>query len=85
MGVKGDVGYIANRALSTDINYTYDTKLKGSLLSASVKYRATRNLDLKAGFDLVGVEEDNANLTQSNFLDQNKANDRFSAGVGYVF
>ncbi|MGZ3690800.1 MAG: hypothetical protein ACXVAX_04825 [Pseudobdellovibrio sp.] len=85
MGVKGDVAYIANRPLSTDVNYTYDAQLKGSLLSASVKYYPVRNLNVNAGFDLIGVQEDDANLTQSNFLDQNKANDRFSAGVGYVF
>ena len=85
MGVKGDVAYISNRPLSTDVNYTYDAQLKGSLLSASMKYQATRNFNVNAGFDLIGVQEDDANLTQSNFLDQNKANDRFSAGVGYVF
>ena len=36
--------------------------------------------------DLIGVENESASsTTQTNFLDQNKANDRIKAGVGYVF
>lgn len=84
-GVKGEAFYISGKPVTTDVSFTYDQQLKGSLLSASLKYEAAKNLNAKLGFDVIGVENDDINLVESNFLDQNKANDRFSAGVSYVF
>lgn len=85
MGVKSEMFFIYNRALEADVNFTYDQKLKGSLLSAALKYAPTKNLNLRVGADVLGVENELPADEQGNFLDQNKANDRFFGGVNYAF
>lgn len=85
MGLKAEMFYINNKAVEIDSNMTYDQELKGSLLSAQIKYRPVKNLNLSLGVDLIGVESDLPEGVQGNFLDQNKANDRFFAGINYVF
>lgn len=84
-GLKSEMFFIYNRALEADVNFTYDQKLKGSLLSAALKFAPTRNLKLNLGADVIGVESELPEDEQGNFLDQNKANDRFFAGVNYAF
>jgi hypothetical protein len=85
LGLKGEALNISNRSLTTDISFTYDQQLKGSLLSAAVTYPITRQLGINAGIDLLGVENEATASTENNFLEQNKSNDRISAGVNYVF
>ncbi|MCC2680003.1 MAG: putative transposase [Pseudobdellovibrio sp.] len=82
-GVKGELFYIQNRPFSADVNYTYDQQLKGSLLSAAIRYAMTKTIHISAAADVLGVQ--NESTTESNFLQQNKANDRIMAGVDYVF
>ena len=85
-GAKGDLFFISGRALQVDMNLTYDQALKGSLLSAALKYNFTKSFNANLGLDMIGVEQENTSSAErSNFLDQYKANDRVSAGVGYVF
>ncbi|MBY0554213.1 hypothetical protein K2P97_06770 [bacterium] len=84
-GVISEMFFIYNRALEADLNMTYDSELKGSLLSAKFKYEAMKNLNLTVGADVIGVEKELPDGEQGNFLDQNKANDRFFGGVKYVF
>lgn len=85
MGVKSEMFFIYNRALEADVNFTYDQKLKGSLLSAALKYAPTKSLNFRVGADVLGVESELPEDEQGNFLDQNKANDRFFGGVNYAF
>jgi hypothetical protein len=85
VGAKGEIFYIQNRAFNADVNVTYDQQLKGSLLSAVFSYAVTKTVNLNAGVDVLGVENEASTSSDSNFLEQNKANDRVMAGVNYVF
>jgi hypothetical protein len=85
LGLKSDMFYIYNSALEADVNMTYDQQLKGSLLSAKLKYEAIKNIQISVGADIIGVENELPADEQGNFLDQNKANDRFYGGIKYVF
>lgn len=84
-GVKSDLFYLFNEAVNLDANFTYDQELKGSLLSVLFKYRAFKGGMLNLGADLIGTQNDNASDTDTNFLAQNKANDRVYGGLTYVF
>ncbi|MEQ1723259.1 MAG: hypothetical protein ABL930_08780 [Pseudobdellovibrio sp.] len=85
LGVKSDMFYIYNNALEADVNLTYDQQLKGSLLSAKLKYETIKNMYVSVGADIIGVENELPADEQGNFLDQYKANDRFYGGIKYVF
>lgn len=86
VGMKGDMFFINGRSLKADVNLTYDQEYKGSLLSAQLQYSPTEQLSLRIGADLIGVEtESSSSTTQTNYLEQNQANDRITAGVGYAF
>lgn len=85
VGMKSDLFFIYNRAVATDVKLTYDQQLRGSLLSAEMRYSPNREMTLSLGADIIGVENELPSDAQGNFLDQNKANDRLTAGFGYVF
>ncbi len=86
VGIKGDVFYVYGRALKAEANLTYDQEYQGSLFSAQIQYSPNDQLRFSVGADLIGVESDSvASTAQSNYLDQNKANDRITGGVGYAF
>lgn len=85
VGVKGEMFFIYNQAFEADTSLTYDQVLKGSLLSIRLGYAPTRQLKVSLGADIIGTENELADGAESNFLDQNQANDRISTGVGYVF
>ena len=85
VGLKSDMFFIYNEAVQADVNFTYDQELKGSLMSMLFKFAATKSLSVNMGADLIGVENDEASETETNFLAQNKANDRVFAGLNYVF
>lgn len=85
LGAKGELFYIQNRPFSADVNFTYDQQLKGSLLSAAINYAMTKSIKISAAADVLGVQEESTSGSDSNFLYQNKANDRIMAGVDYVF
>jgi hypothetical protein len=85
VGAKGELFFIQGRPLNADVNFTYDRQLKGSLLSAEINYAVTKTLNLNAGVDVLGVENEAVSSSDSNFIEQNKANDRVMAGVNYVF
>lgn len=84
-GIKGEMATIFNRPLKADLSLTYDQQLKGSLLSTKINYAASNSLSFTLAADIIGVENENVDGTQSNYLDQNQGNDRVSAGVGYAF
>jgi hypothetical protein len=85
LGVNSELFFIYNEALEADVALTYDQVYQGSLMSVNLKYAPSKKLKFNAGVDLIGVESDLPADSQGNFLDQNKANDRFSAGMSYVF
>jgi hypothetical protein len=84
-GIKSDMFYIYNEAVNADVNFTYDQELKGSLLSMLFKYRIFKTGSINMGADLIGMQDDQASSTESNFLAQNRANDRIFGGLTYVF
>ena len=84
-GIKGEMATLYNRPLKADLSLTYDQQLKGSLLSTKINYAASNSLSFTLSADIIGVENENVDGTQSNYLDQNQGNDRVSAGVGYAF
>ncbi len=86
VGMKSDMFYAYGRAIKADANFTYDQEYHGSLLSAQIQYSPNDQLRLSVGADLIGVETESTSATaQTNYLDQNKANDRITAGVAYAF
>lgn len=85
LGAKGDLFYIQNRPFSADVNFTYDQQLRGSLLSAAIRYAMTKSIHVSAAADVLGVQNESETSSESNFIYQNKANDRIMAGVDYVF
>lgn len=84
-GLKAEMFSIYNKSVEIDSNMTYDQELKGSLMSVQIKHSPYKNLLLSLGADLIGVENELPEGVQGSFLDQNKANDRFFAGISYVF
>lgn len=84
-GIKSDMFYIYNEAVNADVNVTYDQELKGSLLSMLVKYKLFKGGMINVGADLIGMQNDTTSESESNFLAQNKANDRVFGGLTYVF
>ena len=85
VGLKNELFFVANNAVETDLMMTYDQELKGSLLSVQIKYSPFKSTKLSLGADVIGVENELPSSLQGNYLDQNKANDRFFAGVNYAF
>lgn len=85
LGVSGEAFYIYNNSVETDMSFTYDQELKGSLLSLAVKYSALKNMKISMGADIIGTENELATGQQDHFLNQHKADDRFFAGLSYVF
>lgn len=83
-GVKGDMLFINDKPLQATADLTYDQDYRGSLLSATLHYAPIKDLRLSLGADVIGVEVESTSK-QTNFLDQNKANDRFTAGAIYAF
>jgi hypothetical protein len=84
-GLKGEMLQIANRPLASDLSLIYDQELKGSLLSLNLQYALNSNLKFKLTADMIGVESETDAGTESNFIRENQANDRITAGVGYAF
>lgn len=84
-GLSGETFFINKKSVEMDFKMTYDQELKGSLLSIQMGYSAAKNLEISLGADLIGTENELPINVQGNFLDQNKANDRFFAGINYVF
>ncbi|MBC7421300.1 MAG: hypothetical protein H7328_11280 [Bdellovibrio sp.] len=85
LGFTGDSIFFGERPLITTVSWTYDREFKGSLLSAKLMHETWKKLYLQAGLDLLGTENELPADAPENFLSQNQANDRFYAGVKYVF
>lgn len=83
VGLSADLIYLGSKPLSTELKWIYDRKFKGSVVSGNFSYETIKNLNMNIGFDVLGVE--NSTTTETNFLSQNKANDRVYGGLQYVF
>ncbi len=84
-GLTGEAVYLGSKPLVTSIAWTYDREYKGTLVSTKLSHETWQKFYLHGGFDLLGVENDLQADGVDNFLNQNQANDRFFAGVQYVF
>lgn len=80
---QSDVAIVNKKPVLTSLKWTYDSALKGSVLSGLVAYEAFRQVNVNLGFDILGVEDNSS--TDGNFLKDNQANDRIYGGLQYVF
>ncbi len=82
VALKSDLFVVSQRPVTTQIKWTYDDAVRGTLLSGMASYQTLAKLNLNVGFDVLGVEK---NSTQDNFLQDQQANDRVYGGLEYVF
>lgn len=83
LSISSEVFHIQEKPVMTSLKWTYDRFYKGSLMTGAVRYEALRHMDVKVGFDVLGVEDDTPAM--DHFLKLNQANDRIYAGLDYVF
>jgi hypothetical protein len=82
--IKTQLGRLFRRPLGLSLSYLYDFDQSGSLMQTELKYDVTKSWVLILGADFLGVD-DEAKAKATSFLNQNRANDRYYAGMGYVF
>ncbi len=85
LGATGEFLYIGSKPLRTSVQWTYDRAHQGSLISTKLAHETWKQVYLHGGFDLLGVENEPSVDAQANHLSRNQANDRFFAGVQYVY
>jgi hypothetical protein len=81
------------RRVSFDMRLLHDIPNQGTILSWELRYRPQFNLELALGADILGTLESDrvsSNATSlsgqaTNFIDRYRSNDRFHAGISYVF
>jgi hypothetical protein len=79
------VSFIAAKKLTTTVKFQRDFDQQGSLFHAELNYFPTKSVALLLGGDVLGVDNDSVNNTDSGFLNQYRANDRIYGGMSYVF
>ena len=82
VALKSELFVVSQRPVTTQIKWTYDDAVRGTLLSGMASYQTLAKLNLNVGFDVLGVEK---NSIQDNFLQDQQANDRVYGGLEYVF
>ncbi|MFN8944368.1 MAG: transposase, partial [Pseudobdellovibrionaceae bacterium] len=82
--MKTTLGRLFKRPLGLQYSYLYDFDQRGSLIQSELKYEMTPSWVWILGADFIGVEDEEKSKVTS-FLNQNRANDRYYAGMGYVF
>lgn len=86
VGVKGDVFPIARQMISGSARLIQDIGHQGTILSAELKYRPAMMWEMAVGVDVLGSNAVyNAGSGGSDFISRYRGNDRFHAGVSYVF
>lgn len=85
LGLATDLAFIRDRAIKTQVRWTYDRTDKGALLSTQVGYEVIPRMHIHLGADIIGVENQLQEDQASNFLDRNQANDRVYGGLEYAF
>ncbi len=82
LALKTELFVVSQRVVTSKIKWTYDTAVRGTLLSGLVAYQPLEKLNVNIGFDVLGVEQ---NRSEDNFLQDKQANDRVYGGLEYVF
>lgn len=83
LAFKSDFFSILNKPVTTTAKWIYDREFKGTVFSGKFDYQPIEKVGVQVGFDVLGVE--NENSSNSNFIQDNQANDRFYGGLQYVF
>jgi len=79
---ESELFFVNDRPLSSAFAWTFDQLYQGTLFSGSLRYEAVAQMNINFGFDLLGVEEEQA---ETHFLQEQQANDRVYGGLEYVF
>ena len=80
--LNSELFFINTIPVMSSMKWTYDSVYKGTLFTGIVSYQTLAKVKLNLGFDLLGVEEEKK---ETNFLQDNQANDRIYGGLEYVF
>jgi hypothetical protein len=67
------------------LSYMREFDQKGMIATAALDFYPTASWAVTLGADILGVDDSSANNLDTGFLNQFRANDRFYAGMSYVF
>lgn len=81
--LKTESVFFVNQKIENDFKFIYDDQQKGAILNYKMSYFPNSLISFYAGVDILGKQDENKK--EDLFLDQNKSNDRYVAGVNYVF
>lgn len=76
---------IFNRPFFSNFKYMREFEQKGTLINAELNYYPQKSVAVILGADVLGVDDDSVENTDSRFLNQFRANDRVYGGMSYVF
>ncbi len=85
VGFSTELFFVNRKPFQTQVRWTYDRVLKGSLASLLFSFEPANHVVFQLGADLIGVEQSISEDATSNFLDRNQANDRVYGGLQYAF
>ena len=83
ISLKGEVARPYSHPLTSRFSYTYDFDQRGYIWGLEFQLSPLRQLGLVVGSDILGVETQTD--TDKRFINQFRANDRYYAGMSYVF
>ncbi len=81
--LQGEVARPYAKPLTSKFSYTYDYDQKGYIWGLEFQLSPVKQWGLVVGSDILGVE--NQSDTDKRFMNQFRANDRYYAGMSYVF
>lgn len=73
------------KATVTNVKWTYDQKVKGSLFSLNISQEAFDQVRMNVGCDILGVRDINDEVSVDSFLSKNQSHDRIFGGLEYVY
>ena len=83
LSLQGEIWHPYSRPLTSKFSYTYDYDQKGYVWGLEFQLSPVKQWGLVLGSDILGVE--NETDTDKRFINQFRANDRYYAGLSYVF
>lgn len=83
--VSGEGEVTWNSKWKSRVKYLRDFDQSGTLISGEIEYRPHREWALSMGFDVLGVDDEQAQANDTRFLNVFRQNDRVYGGLSYVF
>lgn len=84
-GFDWPVGYIKGIALLASARAQYDLQQQGGVVTSDLSYQYNPQWTFLVSADVIGLTNDSNSDINDGFLGLYRANDRFMAGVNYVF